>query len=98
MIEFLLSSSLSCIDANHLISKIKKQREDLGSSVTTELIHEIKTFVPTWTPSILLNVTLYLLKLLLMFSFLENREYDNSITIKRPKENFFNLVFIWLPN
>jgi len=46
MIEFLLSSSLSCMDASHLISKIKRQREDLGSSVVTELIHEIKTFVP----------------------------------------------------
>ena len=46
MIEFFLSASLSCAEAKILINKVEKQRNDLGSQVVNELIHEVKNYVP----------------------------------------------------
>ena len=46
MIEFLLSSSLSCTQASDIISRMEKQRENIGNEVVNELIHEVKNYVP----------------------------------------------------
>ena len=46
MIEYLLSASMSCVDAKSVIFRIKNQREGLGNQVANELIHEIKNYVP----------------------------------------------------
>lgn len=46
MIEFLLSSSLSCPQAINIISRMEKQRENMGNQVVDELIHEVKNYVP----------------------------------------------------
>ena len=46
MIEFFLSTSLSCPDARIIISKMEKQRENIGNEVVNELIHEVKNYVP----------------------------------------------------
>ena len=46
MIEFLLSSSLSCTQASDIISRMEKQRENMGNEVVNELIHEVKNYVP----------------------------------------------------
>jgi len=46
MIEFLLSSSLSCTKASDIISRMEKQREYLGNQAVNELIHEVKNYVP----------------------------------------------------
>jgi hypothetical protein len=46
MIEFFLSSSLSCGDARILISRIKRMGNELGSRTSKELIHEIKSHAP----------------------------------------------------
>ena len=46
MIEFFLSASMSCIDANILISKIKRKSDELGNKISKELIHEVKNYVP----------------------------------------------------
>lgn len=46
MLELFLSSSLSCPDAITLISRMDKQRENLGNEVVNELIHEVKNYAP----------------------------------------------------
>ena len=46
MIEFLLSAELSCSQANDIISRMEKQRENMGNQVVNELIHEVKNYVP----------------------------------------------------
>jgi hypothetical protein len=46
MIEFLLSTSLSCTQASDIISRMEKQRENMGNEVVNELIHEVKNYVP----------------------------------------------------
>ena len=46
MIEFLLSSSLSCAQASDIISRMEQQRENMGNQIVNELIHEIKLYVP----------------------------------------------------
>ena len=46
MIEFFLSTSLSCPDARIIISKMEKHRESLGNQTVNELIHEVKNYVP----------------------------------------------------
>ena len=46
MIEFLLSSSLSCTQASEIISRMEKQRENMGNQIVNELIYEIKNYVP----------------------------------------------------
>jgi hypothetical protein len=46
MIEFFLSSSLSCGDARILINKLEKRRTDMGDHVVNELIYEVKNHVP----------------------------------------------------
>lgn len=46
MIEYLLSASMTCVDAKSVIIRIEKQREGLGSQIANELIHEIKNYVP----------------------------------------------------
>lgn len=46
MIEYLLSASMSCVDAKSIITRIEKQREGLGNQIANELIHEIKNYVP----------------------------------------------------
>ena len=46
MIEFLLSSSMICIDARNLISRIEQQRDYLGNRVVNGLVPEVKTYVP----------------------------------------------------
>ena len=46
MIEYLLSASISCVDAKSIIIRIEKQREELGNQIANELIHEIKNYVP----------------------------------------------------
>ena len=46
MIEFLLSTSLSCTKASDIISRMEKQRENMGNEVVNELIHEVKNYVP----------------------------------------------------
>ena len=46
MIEFLLSTSLSCSEAYDIISRMEKQREIMGNQVVNELIHEVKNYVP----------------------------------------------------
>ena len=46
MIEFLLSAELSCSQAYDIISRIEKQRENMGNQVIKELIHEVKNYVP----------------------------------------------------
>ena len=44
MIEFLLSSSMSCIDAKNLISRIEQQRDNLSNQVINELVLEVKNY------------------------------------------------------
>jgi len=46
MIEFLLSSSLSCSQASDIISRMEKQRENLSNQIVDELIYEVKNYVP----------------------------------------------------
>ena len=46
MIEFLLSTSLSCPQANDIIIRIEKQRKNMGDQIANELIHEVKNYVP----------------------------------------------------
>lgn len=46
MIEFLLSTSLSCPQANDIIIRIEKQRKNMGDRVANELIYEVKNYVP----------------------------------------------------
>ena len=46
MIEYLLSASMTCVDAKSVLIRIEKQREGLGSQIANELIHEIKNYVP----------------------------------------------------
>ena len=46
MIEFLLSTSLSCPQAVNLISRMEKQRKNMGNELVDELIHEVKNYVP----------------------------------------------------
>ena len=46
MIEFFLSSSISCSDAGNLINRIRQQRDILGSQTVKELIFEVKNYVP----------------------------------------------------
>ena len=46
MIEFFLSTSLSCTQASDIISRMEKQRENMGNEVVNELIHEVKNYVP----------------------------------------------------
>ena len=46
MIEFLLSTSLSCPQANDIITRIEKQRKNMGDQIAKELIHEVKNYVP----------------------------------------------------
>ena len=46
MIEFLLSSSLSCSQAISIISRMEKQRKIMGNESVNERIHEIKNYVP----------------------------------------------------
>jgi len=46
MIEFLLSTSLSCSEASDIISRMEKKREYMGSQIVNELIHEVKLYVP----------------------------------------------------
>ena len=46
MIEFFLSTSISCGDARTLISKIKKMGNELGNRTSKELIHEVKNHAP----------------------------------------------------
>ena len=46
MIEFLLSTSLSCPQAIGIISRMEKQRKNMGNELVDELIHEVKNYVP----------------------------------------------------
>ena len=46
MIEFLLSSSLSCSQASEIITRMEKQRKNMGNENINELIHEVKNYVP----------------------------------------------------
>ena len=46
MIEFLLSTSLSCSQANDIITRMEKQRKNMGNEHINELIHEVKNYVP----------------------------------------------------
>ena len=46
MIEFLLSTSLSCAEASDIIIRMEKQRENMDNQVVNELIHEVKNYVP----------------------------------------------------
>ena len=46
MIEYLLSSSLSCTQASDIISRMEKQRENMGNGIVNELIREVKNYVP----------------------------------------------------
>ena len=46
MIEFLLSTSLSCLQASEIISRMEKQRKNMGNETVDELIHEVKNYVP----------------------------------------------------
>ena len=43
MIELLLSTSLSCSQANDIITRMEKQRKNMGNENINELIHEVKT-------------------------------------------------------
>jgi len=46
MIEFLLSTSISCSQASDIISRMEKQRKNMGNEYVNELIHEVKNYVP----------------------------------------------------
>ena len=46
MIEFLLSTSISCSQASDIISRMEKQRKNMGNESVNELIHEVKNYVP----------------------------------------------------
>ena len=46
MIEFLLSTSLSCPQASDIIIRMEKQRKNMGNETIDELIHEVKNYVP----------------------------------------------------
>ena len=46
MIEFLLSTSLSCPQASDIIMRMEKQRKNMGNETVDELIHEVKNYVP----------------------------------------------------
>ena len=46
MIEFLLSTSLSCSQASEIIIRMEKQRKIMGNESVNELIHEVKNYVP----------------------------------------------------
>ena len=46
MIELLLYTSISCVDANELLFRIKKNRSELPPVVVAELIETVKESVP----------------------------------------------------